>query len=72
MSTGKHSVIRLPAVVARTGLSRSSIYAAIGKNEFPRSIPLGCRAVGWLEADIDGWLESRIRLVRRDAGSGRT
>jgi prophage regulatory protein len=64
MSTAKHSVIRLPGVVAKTGLSRSSIYAAIGKNQFPASIPLGARAVGWLESDIDAWLESRIRLGR--------
>jgi prophage regulatory protein len=64
MSTAKHSVIRLPGVVAKTGLSRSSIYAAIGKNQFPTSIPLGARAVGWLESDIDAWLESRIRLGR--------
>lgn len=65
MSTVKHSVIRLPGVIAKTGLSRSSIYAAIGKNEFPASITLGARAVGWLEADIDAWLESRIRCSRK-------
>lgn len=62
MNSTKHAVLRLPGVVTKTGLSRSSIYAAIGKNEFPGSIPLGARAVGWLEADIEAWLESRIRL----------
>lgn len=64
MSTGKHSVIRLPGVVAKTGLSRSSIYAAMGRNEFPASITLGARAVGWLEADIDAWVESKIRAAQ--------
>jgi prophage regulatory protein len=64
MSTAKHSVIRLPGVVAKTGLSRSSIYAAITRNEFPASISLGARSVGWLAADIDGWIESRIQARR--------
>ena len=66
MSTAKHSVIRLPGVVAKTGLSRSSIYAAIKKQQFPASIALGPRAVGWLEADIDAWLESRISASRAE------
>ncbi|WP_084199419.1 helix-turn-helix transcriptional regulator [Noviherbaspirillum autotrophicum] len=60
----QHQIIRLPAVLARTGLSRSSIYAAISRNEFPASIPLGARAVGWLTSDIDGWLQSRVQLSR--------
>jgi prophage regulatory protein len=60
----QHRIIRLPAVLSRTGLSRPSIYAAISRNEFPASIPLGARAVGWLESDIDTWLHSRIQLGR--------
>ena len=55
-----HTIIRLPAVLARIGLSRSSIYAAISRDAFPAPIPLGSRSVGWLESDIDAWLESRI------------
>lgn len=67
MSTAKHSVIRLPAVLARVGISRSSIYAAIARNAFPAPISLGPRSVGWLESDVDEWLAARV-----DAGrSGR-
>lgn len=57
-------ILRLPAVKARSGLSRSSIYLRISKGEFPRSISLGGRAVGWLEEDVDGWLEERILASR--------
>jgi prophage regulatory protein len=60
----QNQIIRLPAVLTRTGLSRSSVYAAIGRNEFPASIPLGARAVGWLASDIDSWVQSRIHLGR--------
>ena len=57
-------VLRLPEVKKRTGLSRSSIYLRITNNEFPASISLGGRAVGWLEQDIDEWIVARIEESR--------
>ena len=59
------AVQRFPAVKARVGLSRSSIYLKISKGEFPRPISLGSRAVGWLEQDIDDWLSRQIELSRK-------
>lgn len=53
-------ILRLPAVIERTGLSRSSIYSYQQDKRFPRSIPLGGRNVGWLESDIEKWIESKI------------
>jgi prophage regulatory protein len=50
---------RLPAVKARTGVSRTYIYDAIGKGTFPAPVQLGPRAVGWLASDITAWIESR-------------
>ena len=58
------SILRRPQVEARTGLSRSTIYARIQDGTFPRSILLGARAVGWLEHEIDGWLDQRIKASR--------
>jgi prophage regulatory protein len=49
--------IRLPEVKDKTGLSRSSIYLRMSNGEFPQSISLGSRAIGWLESDINKWLE---------------
>lgn len=56
-----NKILRLPAVKDQTGLSRSTIYLQISKNKFPKPISLGDRAVGWLEKDIDSWLEQRIK-----------
>jgi prophage regulatory protein len=53
-------ILRLPTVKIRTGLSRSSIYLRMSNNEFPSSISLGGRAVGWLENDIESWLDEKI------------
>jgi len=55
----KKTVSRRLAVQRRTGLSRSTIYAKMAEGDFPRPIKLGKRAVGWLDSDIDEWLESR-------------
>jgi len=62
-------VLRLPAVVAKTGLGRSLIYESMEKGDFPDSIPLGERAVGWLESEIDAWIDQRI--AKRDAARPR-
>ena len=50
-------VLRLRDVKARTGQATSTIYAAMASGKFPKPIPLGERAVGWLEAEIDSWIE---------------
>jgi prophage regulatory protein len=56
-----HTILRLPAVRARTGLSRSTIYLRILEGNFPRPISLGVRAVGWVESEIDDWLDQQIQ-----------
>lgn len=61
-----HTILRLPVVKARTGLSRSSIYLRISEGKFPAPISLGGgRAVGWLEAEINEWLTKQIESSRK-------
>lgn len=60
-------ILRLPSVRERTGLSRSNIYAKISRKEFPAAVSLGARAVGWIEAEIEAWLEARIEQSRKAA-----
>jgi prophage regulatory protein len=60
-------IIRLPVVKARTGLSRSTIYLRASEGSFPKPISLGERAVGWIEAEIEAWLEARIEHSRKSA-----
>jgi len=63
-----NKIIRLPAVKEKTGLSRSSIYLRMTKDDFPKSISLGDRAIGWLESDIEQWLEDKI-AASKSAGA---
>ena len=59
-----NKILRLPAVLSRTGLGRSTVYLYISEGRFPKPISLGPRAVGWLEAEIDEWLEQQIQASR--------
>jgi prophage regulatory protein len=54
-------VIRRPEVETLTGIPRSTLYAKIAMGDFPAPIKIGERAVGWLEAEVHAWLESRQR-----------
>jgi len=58
-------MLRLPEVVRRTALSRSQIYRLIELGTFPRQVPLGERAAGWVEDEVDGWLRERIERSRK-------
>ncbi len=55
-------ILRLTEVLKRTGLSRSTLYNRIAKNEFPHQVSLGGRAVGWLKGEIEGWINERTHL----------
>jgi len=58
------AILRLPAVKARTGLSRSTIYLRSSQGHFPKPIALGPRSVGWIESEIVAWIAERIRKTR--------
>ena len=60
-----HTILRLPAVKTRTGLSRSTIYLRVSQGTFPKSVSLGTRAVGWVEAEIQEWLQRQIEVSRK-------
>ena len=54
------TIWRLTEVMARTSLSRSTIYDLIRKGQFPSQVNLGPRAVGWVANEIEDWIEARI------------
>lgn len=53
-------ILRLPEVMARTGLSRTTIYEWRVAGRFPQAVPLGMRNVGWIEAGLEAWFGKRI------------
>lgn len=68
------TILRRKQVEARTGLSRSSIYARMRQDPkrpgdydptFPKPISVGTKAVGWIEAEINAWLTAQVEKSRK-------
>lgn len=57
-------IIRLKEVMDSTGLARSTVYKYIEAGSFPKSVPLGGRSVGWVEHEVQEWIEDLI--AKRD------
>ena len=53
--------LRRPEVCKRTGLSYPTIWRQERAGAFPARRSLGPNSVGWLEHEIDMWIESRVR-----------
>lgn len=64
-------MLRRPEVEARTGLSRSSLYAMMSRGMFPRPKRLGLRAVAWSEDEVENWLATRTEADPRDVHAPR-
>jgi len=62
----KERILRLEDVKFRTGLSRTAIYRMMENRNFPRPISLGLRSVGWVESEIDTWVQGQILQSRRE------
>lgn len=60
-------IIRLRDVISRTSLSRSTIYSKLDQNSsqydpsFPSSIKLGASSIGWLEVEVNEWINNKIK-----------
>lgn len=63
------TIERLPTVLQRLGVSRSSLYKLIQQGAFQPPVKLGPRAVGWLSTDTDDFIAARIQASRKQAVS---
>lgn len=60
-------VLKLKDVLSKTGLGKTSLYALIKQSQFPKPISLGLRAVGWLESEIEAWIQEKINARDQQA-----
>ncbi len=54
------NLIRLPRVMNKTGLAKSTIWWMISNGKFPKQIKISSRVSVWKEKDIDDWIEQQI------------
>jgi len=66
MNFSNIKLIRLSAVINKTGYSKSWIYKLIRNKQFPQPIKIGSRAVAFIEGEIDEWIEMLISKSRNE------
>ena len=54
------TLLKLPEVCRRVGLTRSPIYVGIAAGTFPKPVKTGERSVAWVESEINDWIAARI------------
>lgn len=74
MSADPHprTILRIEEVLHRTGLKKTMFYELIKKRKFPKQVPLGARAVGWYEHEVDEWIRNRDSAKRLPERHGQT
>ena len=55
-----HTLLRLPAVKAQSGYSRSTIYLRMAQGLWTKPVSLGARAVAWPAGDVAALNAARI------------
>lgn len=54
------SLLRIKDVMARTGLTRSTLYTMVGDGRFPRAIKISTRCAAWPSDVVDAWIAERL------------
>lgn len=60
-------ILRLNAVLDRTGLSRSTLYRKVERGTFPAQVRISERCIGWRESEVDQWLRNPMFYSRPSA-----
>lgn len=59
-------ILRINAVLDRTGLTRSTLYRKIAAGAFPRQVKLSARCAGWHESAVNAWLQNPMYYNVKD------
>jgi prophage regulatory protein len=51
-------ILRISTVLAKTGLSRSTMYRKIDQGTFPKQVKISDRCAGWYESQVEAWLRN--------------
>jgi prophage regulatory protein len=63
----KDEILRRPAVLARTKMSRATLYRRMAEGSFPKPIELGSKyMVGWLASEVEAWVTKQPRAGERE------
>lgn len=69
-SDGSERILRLKAVLERTGLSRSTLYRKIQDGTFPKQVRIAARCAGWRQSAVAEWLRNPMFYSVEDHPDG--
>lgn len=61
------TLIRLPEVIKRTGVSRATVYRLMNKRAFPLPVKISEKAIAFVESEVNDWIENLINSSRNKA-----
>ncbi|WP_395825876.1 helix-turn-helix transcriptional regulator [Collimonas sp.] len=64
-----HVILRANQVMEKTKIGRTYLYQEIKAGRFPKPISLGAKAVGWIESEVDAWIDALIE-IRNQSSDG--
>ena len=63
-------IVRLPEVLKRVPLCRTSIWSKVKSGLFPQPVHIaGGKAIGWIETELDAWIEAHAVAHRKTVGA---
>jgi prophage regulatory protein len=62
---GDDRLLKMSDVIARLGVSRSTIWRLTQSGGFPRPVPISPGRKGWLKSQVDAWIANRLRAERQ-------
>jgi prophage regulatory protein len=63
--------IRLPEIMRRYPLSRTTIYRLIGLGQFPAPVKISSRSVAWPESSVEAWAQAKLGAAQGDEAVAR-
>jgi len=58
-------IVRMKVLLQRLGVGRATVYRWLSQDTtFPKPVPIGPNTIGWVESELDAWLQNRIRASR--------
>ena len=66
MQLDDYRLVKREEVLSLCAISKSNLYKMIEREEFPRPVRIGPRAVAWRQSDVTTWLKDRPPTSRDD------
>jgi len=66
MTDRPEHILRIATVLARTGLSRSTLYRKMAQGSFPKNVAISKRCTGWRESAVSNWMRNPMFYSEED------